>query len=181
MQRLIAGGVSPLGAAALVSRWANVESSTDGPNSVNPTTGAFGVGQWLGARKMGIAGDTNIDDQVDHALAELHGKEAASLYILNHAGNAYDAARGASAFERAEGWNAFNSTDNFTDATAKGIGDIAPLGSDAASSRGDVSISQSTTISVQGGADPKTTGDHVLNGQAAVNADLVRNAGATVR
>jgi hypothetical protein len=66
-------GLSPMGAAGLVARWAAVESP-GGPGSVNPVSGAFGVGQWLGDRKAGIAGDTSFDDQLSYAISELNGK-----------------------------------------------------------------------------------------------------------
>jgi hypothetical protein len=120
IEKLKAGGVSELGAQALVSRWMNVESS-GGPASVNPKSGAFGIGQWLGSRKAGIAGNTDFDAQLDHAIKELHGSEGAALRRLNAAKTADEAATGASAYERAEGYNPATGRDNFTGRTAAGI------------------------------------------------------------
>jgi hypothetical protein len=67
-------------------------------------------------------------------------------------------------YERAHGYNSALGTDDFTGRTAAGI-----------------TISPTTTINVTGGADPQATGDHVLKGQAGINADIIRNSGATVR
>lgn len=164
IQALVAGGVSPLGAAGLVSRWMNVESAV-GPGSINPTSGAFGIGQWLGARKPGISGDTDFDHQLAYVLRELHSSEGSALGSLNSASTPWDAARGASMYERAHGYNSALGTDDFTGRTAAGISIGAPQ----------------TTIHVTGGADPQTTADYVLKGQLGVWDDVFRNAGTTVR
>jgi hypothetical protein len=228
----VAGGVSPLGAAALVSRWKNVESGA-GPASVNPTSGAFGIGQWLGTRKPGIAGDTDFDHQLAYTLKELHSSESRALNLLNAAKTPWEAARGATAYERAHNFGklADPETDDFTKTTWAGIAGVqrdvaAPvldhvqvptawwgamepfpsasaanaiptgnlsdyfgaktptpaLGSDGSGrGGGDVTITASPIINVSGGADPKLTADHVLKQQSSINADIVRNAGATVR
>lgn len=173
-------GLSPLGAKALVARWAFVESP-NGPASVNRTTGAFGIGQWLGDRQNGIYGDTNFDDQISHAIHELNTSEERAAFALRHARTPSDASRGASMFERAEGYNPATGFDNYTNAVASRLSNIMPLGADTASAKGDVNLNQNTTITVHGGDNPKTTADHVLRGQQNVNADLVRNAGNTVR
>lgn len=110
-------GLSPLGAKALVARWAFVESP-NGPGSVNSQSGAFGIGQWLGNRKSGISGDTNFDDQLTHAIRELKSSEGRAGGVLRNAGTATDAARGASMYERAEGYNPATGTDNFTGSIA---------------------------------------------------------------
>jgi len=113
---LMKGGVSELGAKALVSRWMNVEAS-GGPSTVNGI-GASGIGQWLGARKAGLPGD--FDGQLRHALGELHGSENRALGYLN-SGSALGAATGASQFERAEGYNSRTGMDNFTARTLRGM------------------------------------------------------------
>lgn len=113
------GGVSELGAKALVSRWMNVEAS-GGPSTVN-SIGATGIGQWLGARKAGLPSD--LDGQIRHALGELHGSESRALGYLN-SGSAVGAATGASQFERAEGYNSRTGTDNFTGKTLRGMGRV---------------------------------------------------------
>lgn len=115
---LTKGGVSELGARALVARWSAVEAP-GGPTSVNPRSGAYGIGQWLTAdRRVPIQGNPDFDAQLGHALKELHGPEGRALAALNAAKTPMEAARGASIYERAEGWNAAAGTDNFTGKTA---------------------------------------------------------------
>lgn len=118
--------LSPLGAAGLVSRWANVEAS-GGPASVNPYSGAFGIAQWLGSRLPAIRGNTNFDAQLAYAVRELNGSEARAGNVLRSAQTVTDAARGASMYERAEGYNPATGTDNWTAKTASGIPAIAML------------------------------------------------------
>ena len=122
MQYLIAhGGLSVYGAAGLVSRWANVESTGGGTAAVNPSSGAFGIAQWLGSRKRGIYPNTNFDAQLAYAIQELNGSEYRAGNVLRKAGDANTAAIGASVYERAEGYNANTGRDNFTARTAAGI------------------------------------------------------------
>lgn len=108
--------LSEQGARALVARWATVELP-GGPTSVNPRTGAFGIEQDLGSRKVGIAGDTNFDDQLTHAIKQLNSTESRAAAMLR-SNDLLTAATGASAYERAEGYNPSTGTDNFTAATA---------------------------------------------------------------
>jgi hypothetical protein len=115
------GGLSQIGAEGLVSRWVNVEAA-GGPGSKNPTSGAIGIGQWLGARKQGVTGD--FDNQLQHALSELHGSESKAFNKLNSAKTDEEAATGASMFERAEGYSAGSGRDNYTSRTAKGMAGI---------------------------------------------------------
>jgi len=116
---LVNNGLAPWGAAGLVSRWMNVEAA-GGPASVNPTSGAFGIAQWLGARKLGIAGNTNFDTQLAYVVQELNSTESAAGAMLRTASDAYSGAVGASAYERAEGSKQMYPRDNFTDRTAAG-------------------------------------------------------------
>lgn len=109
-------GLSPMGAAGLVARWAGVESA-GGPTSLNPRSGAFGVGQWLGDRLPGIAGNTDFDAQLSHAIGELNGPESRAASQLRSAKTPGEGARGASMFERAEGYSSWTGTDNFTSQT----------------------------------------------------------------
>ncbi|MGE8129006.1 phage tail tip lysozyme [Methylobacterium sp. NPDC080182] len=117
IDRLKAGGVSEIGARALVARWAAVEAP-QGPASVNPKSGAFGIGQWLGSRKPGINGNTDFDAQIDYALKELKGPEGKALRQLNSAQTNAEAATGASMFERAENYNPRTGQDDWTGKTA---------------------------------------------------------------
>ena len=110
--------LSPVGAQGLVSRWANVEAR-GGPNSVNPNSKAYGIGQWLGSRKNGVPND--FEGQLNHAVRELNTTESKAAQRLRNAQTPEDAATGASMFERAEGYNPKTGRDNFTDATVRGI------------------------------------------------------------
>lgn len=121
------GGLSPYGAAGLVSRWINVESS-GGPASVNPYSGAFGIGQWLGTRKSPINGNTGFDAQLAYVVQELNtgsdGSGGVAANLLRAATDAQTAATGASAYERAEGSRQLFPRDNYTNKTAAGVGAV---------------------------------------------------------
>jgi hypothetical protein len=104
--------LSQAGAEGLVSRWASVEAA-GGPKSVNPISGARGIGQWLSKDRIG-GFTADYDSQISHAVEELNGKEARAAKQLRKAQNARDAAIGATMYERAEGWNNRAGTDNFT-------------------------------------------------------------------
>ena len=121
---LKAGGLSDAGARGLVSRWANVESR-GGPAAVNSGSGAFGIGQWQGARKAPIAGDTNFDDQLNYVVHELHGRESRAFDRLSSAQTDLEGAVGASSYERAEGYNFRTGADNFTRTTLAHMGGVS--------------------------------------------------------
>jgi len=126
---LVNNGLSPWGAAALVSRWANVESVARGPTAVNPGKDhAFGIAQWLGARKAGIYPNTNFDAQLAYAVDELQRPESRDTgrgyQILQTATNADQGAVGATMFERAEHYNSNTGRDDYTSRTASGAPSI---------------------------------------------------------
>lgn len=119
IQRLMAEAhVTREGAEGLVARWATVESP-GGPMSVNPKSGAAGIAQWLGKRKHGFTGD--YDSQISHVIDELNGPEKRAGDALRRARTAEEGARGASMYERAEGYNGKTGIDNFTGKTVAGI------------------------------------------------------------
>lgn len=134
-EKLKAAGLSDMGAKGLVSRWAFVESS-GGPAAVNPTSGAFGIGQWLGSRKPGIAGNTDFDAQLDYVVKELNSSEKRAAGLLRNAKTPEEAARAATAYERAEGWNSATNTDRWTGKTQAGIGRVHTGGAAPAPSSG---------------------------------------------
>jgi hypothetical protein len=126
MDRLISeGGLSPEGAAGLVGRWSGIEAQ-GGPTSVG-SNGAYGIAQLLGDRKKSFmaqygSNPTDFDSQISHAIQELGGTESAAGYVLRNATTPEAGARGASMFERAEGYNNNHNTpgygtDNFTGRT----------------------------------------------------------------
>ncbi len=108
--------LSSMGAKGLVARWAGVEAK-GGPNSVNPTSGAIGIGQWLGNRKNGLPSD--FEGQLNHAVKELNSTESAAAKRLRTAQTPEEAATGASMFERAEGYDPKTGRDNFIEPTLK--------------------------------------------------------------
>ncbi|ACA21243.1 hypothetical protein M446_7019 (plasmid) [Methylobacterium sp. 4-46] len=105
-------------------RWSAVEAR-GGPTSVNPRSGAFGIAQWLSRDRLApIRGNTDFDAQLRHALHELHTTERRALAKLNSAKTPFEAATGASMFERAEGYNARTGVDLFTGRTAAAMGGL---------------------------------------------------------
>jgi hypothetical protein len=121
---LRSAGLSPYGAAALVSRWANVESTGAGPAAINPSSGAFGIAQWLGSRLAPIRGNINFDAQLRYAVQELNGSESRAGSVLRSAANAQQGALGASMYERAEGYNSATGADNYISRTASGVAGV---------------------------------------------------------
>lgn len=113
-------GLSALGAAGLVTRWAYIEAA-GGPTAINPSSGAFGIAQWLGNRKAKIYPNTDFQTQLNFAISELNGAESRAGNVLRAAQTVGEAARGASMYERAEGYNQATGRDNWTDATARSI------------------------------------------------------------
>ncbi len=112
-------GLSDIGAQGLVTRWAAVEAG-GGPGEVNPSSGAAGIGQWLGERKHGFAlGD--FDSQLRHAADELVGSERSAGDALRRARTKEDAAVGASMYERAEGYDWRTGRDAFVNKTLKNM------------------------------------------------------------
>ncbi len=125
-------GLPELGARALVTRMADVESIDKGPYAVNPTTGAMGIHQALGERKTGLVlGD--FTGQLKRVSDELKTSEAAAMKQLVSAQNDRDAAIGAAMFERADGWDPAHplNGDNWVDKTVANMnwGTPSPEGS----------------------------------------------------
>lgn len=110
-------GLTEMGAAGLVARMAYVEST--GPSDINKQSGAMGIAQWLGKRKKGvILGD--LKSQTDHVIDEIKNSEKSAAEVLRHARTKEEAARGASMYERAEGYNPSTGYDYFTNKTPVG-------------------------------------------------------------
>ena len=87
---------------------------------VNRSSGAAGIGQWLGERKHGFAlGD--FDSQLSHAADELVGSEKSAGDALRRARTKQDAAIGASMYERAEGYDWRTGRDAFVNKTMKNM------------------------------------------------------------
>jgi hypothetical protein len=137
------------------------------PNAVNPSSGAFGIGQWLGPRKAKLfaryGSHPSIDQQLDFLLSELAGGDRGGQPVL----------KSRSALEAM-----VNYLSKFM---RPGIG----LGGDLArgawalqsspNSGGGATIHQKTDIHVNGSKDPHSTAALVTTGQDRVNGNLVRN------
>lgn len=133
MNILVQGGLTPHGAAGLVSRWVNVENPGGDPSVLGGYMGrAFGNAQWLGSRKPALFSWSedngldpyNADTQSLFALHELNTTESRAGEVLKNAQTSWDGAVGASMFERAEGFDPGSGFDNFTARTEKGVGGI---------------------------------------------------------
>ena len=111
-------GLSPVGAAGLVARWSSVEAGA-GPSAVNPKSGAAGLNQALGDRQPKGYASWDADKQLDYIIKTdlLAPDQKQALDVLRNAKTPDEASRGASMYERAEGYNAQTGTDNFTGAT----------------------------------------------------------------
>jgi hypothetical protein len=98
------GKFSEYGAAGAVARM--TREAPDGPTSVNPSSKAFGIAQWLGDRKTPIAGNTNFDDQLKYyAGADLDAPEQArAKEQFKNAASPEEGSYAAMHFERAGGY-----------------------------------------------------------------------------
>lgn len=144
-------GLSNYGAAGLVSRWANVESTVDGPRAQGGYLGrAFGIAQWLGARLTPIKGNTNFAAQLAYVVKELNSTETRAANVLKTATSAAQGAVGASMYERAGGYNAATGKDNYTSRTAQGIPAVLALAT------GGVQAAPETAVNADASGDSST-------------------------
>src|SRR3954467_1148486 len=85
-------GLTPAQAAGAVGGLTGESGRNLDPNAVNPTSGALGIGQWLGARAGGVKkGD--FRGQLAHLVNELQGPESAAFNRLRGAHTIEDATR----------------------------------------------------------------------------------------
>jgi hypothetical protein len=175
------------GAAGLVARMAGVESP-QGPGSLNPISGAAGIAQGLGDRRAGYTG--TFEQQLANEARELNTTEKRAGNILRAAHTAAEAKRGASAFERAEGYNGQTGLDNFTNATP--YNDVmskidafhnSQLGGDTHHHDNSVTGSHNVihnNITVDGSQDPGATANMIAAHVKRASQDLTRDmVGAT--
>jgi hypothetical protein len=77
-------GLTP-GQATGVAAGIDAESLSN-PNAVNPTSGAYGIGQWLGARKAALFAQygtsPSLQDQLDFLVSELNGGDRGGPVVL---------------------------------------------------------------------------------------------------
>ena len=184
-------GLSEQQAIGLVSRLF-AESNLD-PNAVNPTSGAYGIAQWLGSRKnAALATRGDFNKQLQLVWDELNSTEKTAFAAIKAAKTAPQAANATELYERAndpkftahaDALAAFFSkqlldklsilTDNATRANAQlskpPVG-VAPV--PAAGGR-DIHFSPSTTIHVT--ARGAEMGAVVFNAASRAHSTLYRN------
>ena len=129
--KLVAGGMPSVSAIGLISRWKNVESHNRGPDDANNIGGGhWGIAQWDRKRWSGVGGSKGFDDQLNKVVEEYKTGSGDGAYVrassaLRDAKTDAEAALGASAYERAEGYTSRrDGTDNFTGATLGGMADV---------------------------------------------------------
>lgn len=161
--------------------WA--ESKFDA-NAVNPTSGAFGIGQWLGPRKKALfkkyGPRPTLQQQLEFMAWELKGGDHGGAAVLKqqNASGALDAY--IRKFMRPA------AGDETTGDLARGAQYLSsvinrPVLATGAAGGSPVTITQKTDIHVTGGGDPAATGRAVAGQQSRVNGDLVRNTRGAVR
>lgn len=89
---LVNRGISPVSAAGST---AGIMAESGGIyTAVNPSSGAYGLGQWLGSRKTGLisayGSSPTFDQQLDYIAYELKGGDFGGKYVLS-ASNPIDA------------------------------------------------------------------------------------------
>lgn len=84
MTSLLSYGISPEVARGIV---AGITAEGGGPNVRNPTSGAFGIGQWLGARKKALFKQygtaPSLDQQIAFLVSELKGGDHGGASVLS--------------------------------------------------------------------------------------------------
>jgi hypothetical protein len=165
--------------------WAEALSSGKGVNVVNPTSGAYGIGQWLGARKAELfrryGPNPSLSQQLEFMLWELRGGDKGGRSVLRQtdAHGALEAyvndfmrpAKGAETIGDLRRGGQFLAAN---DATQTNLGV-----SRAAAAQ--VSVSQKTDVHIHGVSDPHAAGRAVVAEQDRVNGNLVRNTAGAVR
>jgi len=185
------GGLTELGAKALVSRWAFVESN-GGPTSENNVGGGhYGIAQWSHSRGNSIWGNPDLDAQLALVVKELNTTEGLAKRRLNAARTPEEAALGASSYERAEHYNPLTGRDDFTARTLGGIPKISapnfntpPLGINGNTNTwNNSSVTnapvQNVTMNITG-SDAVTVADAANRGLSREWANVVRNFNTAV-
>jgi hypothetical protein len=159
------------------------ESRLD-PNAVNPTSGAFGIGQWLGDRKAALFAkfgpNPNFDQQLQFLAQELNGGDRGGAAVTGSRSSHEALFRYITKFMRPKaGPETYGDLSRGEFALSSfGAPGSAPLASPgalaAANSNTRVSIAQTTTIHVTA-PDAKSAGTEVAAAQERVHGNLLRN------
>lgn len=176
----------------------SVAESQFDPNAVNPKSGAYGIGQWLGDRKNALFAqfgrNPGFDQQLQFLVQELKGGDRGGASVLG-AGSATEAltayirqfmrpadgretegdmARGLAALASMGGSPSTRLANPGAFATTLG-----PSGSGAGSNS--VTLNQKTDVHVYGSGDPRQAAQDTVAGQDRVNANLLRNLQTVVQ
>lgn len=165
----------------------NAENAGLNPKAVGPkvglngqkTSGAFGIGQWLGPRKAELfkryGSNPTFDQQLQFLLWELSGGDAGMAKVKGQ-GSAHGAMRSYILDGMRPGKGAETTGD-----LARGARYIenARLGADGAGRS--VTINANTNIKVEGNPDAKETARAVGDTVDRRNSDLVRNTRTAIR
>lgn len=168
---LAAHGLSSAQAAG-VTAGAAAESRLDS-KAVNPTSGAFGIGQWLGSRKAELfrryGRNPSLDQQLEFMLWELRGGDRGGAAVL-----AQRSATGAMQSYIQQFMRPGKGTAGDLLRGQQYLASNAPLTSGGAGRGQPVTMSQKTDIHVHGDS-AHATGRAVASEQARVNGDMIRN------
>lgn len=85
---LLRKGLTPAQTAGVIGGLQGESGKSLSTTARNPTSGAFGIGQWLGGRKSSLLSrpnPTSIKTQLDHLWSELQGPERAAYGRLKRA------------------------------------------------------------------------------------------------
>lgn len=81
-------GLAPHQSAGAM-KYMNINESKLDPSIVNPTSGAYGIAQWLGSRKRDLLSKygnrPSFENQMEHMVSELRGPEGKTLAALRNA------------------------------------------------------------------------------------------------
>lgn len=169
------------------------------PNAVNPKSGAFGIGQWLGDRKNTLFAqfgrNPSFDQQLQFLVQELKGGDRGGASVLG-AGSAQaaltayitrfmrpadggetggDMARGLAALAAMGGSPSAPLANPGAYAAAAGPGGVGSANGPS------VVQTNKTDIHVYGSGDPRQTAQDTLAGQERINGNLLRNLQTVVQ
>jgi hypothetical protein len=141
------------------------------PHAVNPTSGAFGIGQWLGDRKARLfrlfGPNPTLDQQLKYLLWELQGGDQAGASVLGAGSASATMTNYLARFMRPGAGLAGD--------LARGAAALSALSDSRLASGGAaVHVSQKTDVHVHGAGDAASTGRAVANEQGRVNGDMIR-------
>lgn len=170
--------------------------SQGNPYAVNPTSGAFGIGQWLGARKASLFStygpNPTLAQQVNFLSAELKGGDAGGAAVLSATGTGNILSQYITKFMRpaagaqttgdiSRGTNYLNTTGQYTPITIAGTSTwLASLRSGEASLLKSMGFSDASAKAL---VDPNASPGSVVaavTGWAGLDAWFMRLAVATL-